>query len=72
MKKLITLTGIASIGVVLALISACETTSAGGGVASQQGQAGGQLGAKVPDQQLAHGPGGMGHLQQGSADTTNF
>ena len=37
MKKLITLTGIASIGVVLALISACETTSAGGGAASQPG-----------------------------------
>ena len=67
MKKLITLTGIAIIGVVLALISACETTSAGGGAASQQGQAGGQ-----PDQQLVHGPGGLGHIQQGSADTTNF
>ena len=39
MKNLITLTGIASIGVVLALISACETTGTGGGVASQQGQA---------------------------------
>ena len=50
MKKLITLTGIASIGVVLALISACETTSAGGGAASQQGQAGGQ-----PGQQLIQG-----------------
>jgi hypothetical protein len=50
MKKLITLTGIASIGAVLALISACETTSAGGGVASQQGQAGGQ-----PGQQLIQG-----------------
>jgi hypothetical protein len=37
MKKLITLTGIASIGVVLALISACETTSAVGGAASQPG-----------------------------------
>ena len=36
MKNLITLTGIASIGVVLALISACETTGTGGG---QQGQA---------------------------------
>lgn len=36
MKRLITLTGIASIGVVLALISACETTSAGGAAASQQ------------------------------------
>ena len=50
MKNLITLTGIASIGVVLALISACETTSAGGGVASQQSQAGGQ-----PGQQLIQG-----------------
>jgi hypothetical protein len=37
MKKLITLTGLASIGVVLALISACETTSAGGSAASQPG-----------------------------------
>src|SRR5215470_802612 len=35
MKKIITFMGIASIGVVLALISACETTSAGGGAASQ-------------------------------------
>ena len=50
MKKLITLTGIASIGVVLAVISACETTGTGGGVASQQGQAGGQ-----PGQQLIQG-----------------
>ena len=50
MKNLITLTGIASIGVVLALISACETTGIGGGVASQQGQAGGQ-----PGQQLIQG-----------------
>ena len=53
MKKLITLTGIATIGVVLALISACETTGTGGGVASQQGQAattGGQ-----PGQQLIQG-----------------
>jgi hypothetical protein len=50
MKKLITLTGFASIGAVLALMSACETTSAGGGVASQQGQAGGQ-----PGQQLIQG-----------------
>ena len=39
MKNLLTLTGIASIGVVLALISACETTGTGGGVASQQGAA---------------------------------
>ena len=50
MKNLITLTGIASIGVVLALISACETTGTGGGVASQQGQTGGQ-----PGQQLIQG-----------------
>ena len=50
MKKLITLTGIASIGAVLALMSACETTGTGGGVASQQGQAGGQ-----PGQQLIQG-----------------
>jgi len=39
MKNLITLTGIVSIGVVLALISACETTSTGGGAASQQAAA---------------------------------
>jgi len=39
MKNLITLTGIAGIGVVLALISACDTTGTGGGVASQQGAA---------------------------------
>jgi hypothetical protein len=50
MKNLITLTGIATIGVILALISACETTGTGGGVASQQGQAGGQ-----PGQQLIQG-----------------
>jgi hypothetical protein len=37
MKKLITLTGIASIGVVLALVSACETTTAAGGTAGQPG-----------------------------------
>jgi hypothetical protein len=50
MKKLIRLTGIASIAAVLALISACESTGTGGGVASQQGQAGGQ-----PGQQLIQG-----------------
>ena len=51
MKNLIT--SIASISLVLALISACETTGTGGGVASQQGQAaatGGQ-----PGQQLIQG-----------------
>jgi hypothetical protein len=53
MKNLITLAGVASIGVVLALMSACETTGTGGGGASQQGQAaatGGQ-----PGQQLIQG-----------------
>jgi hypothetical protein len=39
MKNLITLTGIASIGLALALISGCETTSTGGGAASQQATA---------------------------------
>ena len=39
MKNLITLAGVVSIGVVLALISACQTTGTGGGVSSQQGQA---------------------------------
>ena len=51
MKNLITLTGIASIGAVLALISACQSTGAAGGSAtSQQSQAGGQ-----PGQQLIQG-----------------
>jgi hypothetical protein len=53
MKTLITLTGIASIGVVLALISACETTGTGGGVASQQGQAAAT--GSQPGQQLIQG-----------------
>jgi hypothetical protein len=51
MKKLVTLTGIASIGVVLVLISACETTGTGG---SQQGQAAAQTGGQ-PGQQLIQG-----------------
>ena len=50
MKNLITLTGIASIGAVLALISACQSTGTAGGVTSAQGQAGGQ-----PGQQLIQG-----------------
>jgi hypothetical protein len=54
MKKLITLTGIASIGAVLALISACETTGTGGGVAGQQSQAAAQTGGQ-PGQQLIQG-----------------
>ena len=54
MKNLITLTGIASIGVVLALISACETTGTGGAVASQQGQTAAQT-VGQPGQQLIQG-----------------
>ena len=50
MKKLVTLIGIASIGAVLALVSACESTGTAGSVASQQSQAGGQ-----PGQQLIQG-----------------
>lgn len=51
MKNLLTLTGIASIGVVLALISACETTGTGGGASQQAAaQTGGQ-----PGQQLIQG-----------------
>jgi len=50
MKKLITATGIASIAAVGALIAACQSTATGGGVASQQGQGGGQ-----PGQQLIQG-----------------
>jgi hypothetical protein len=59
MKNLITLTGIASIGVVLALISACESTGTGGGVASQQGQAASSTGGhqatmnQLGEQQMA-------------------
>lgn len=49
-----TLVGIISIGVVLALISACETTGTGSGVASQQGQAAAQTGGQ-PGQQLIQG-----------------
>ena len=50
MKKIITLTAIASTSAVLALISACESTGAGGSVASQPSQGGGQ-----PGQQLIQG-----------------
>jgi hypothetical protein len=53
MKNLITLAGVASIGVVLALISACETTGTGGSVASQ-GPAAAQTGGQ-PGQQLIQG-----------------
>jgi hypothetical protein len=36
MKNLITLTGIAIIGMVLALVSGCDTTGTSGGAATQQ------------------------------------
>ena len=50
MKKLLTVTGIATIAAVMALIPACQSTATGGGVASQQSQGGGQ-----PGQQLIQG-----------------
>ena len=50
MKNLRTLAGIACTGMILALISACDTTGTGSGVASQQGQA-----AAQPGQQLIQG-----------------
>ena len=50
MKKLIRVTGIASIAALLALVSACQSTAAGAGVVSQQSQGGGQ-----PGQQLIQG-----------------
>lgn len=53
MKNLLTLTGVASIGIVLALVSACETTGTGGSVASQ-GQTAAQTGGQ-PGQQLIQG-----------------
>jgi hypothetical protein len=58
MKKLLTLTSIASIGVVLALISACQTTGAGGGEVSRKEALLSQSGFKVitvtdPKQQQA-------------------
>ena len=52
MKNLITLTTIASIGVALALVSACETTGTGGGVAGQQGQAAATTGGQPTMNQL--------------------
>ena len=52
MKNLITLTGIVSIGVVMALISGCETTGTGGSVASQQGQAAPSTGGQSTMNQL--------------------
>src|SRR5213592_5273489 len=58
MKKLLTLTSIASIGAVLALVSACQTTGAGGGEVSQKEALLSQSGFKVitvttPKQQQA-------------------
>ena len=58
MKKLLTLTSIASIGAVLALVSACQTTGAGGGEVSRKEALLSQSGFKVitvtdPKQQQA-------------------
>src|SRR6266516_4839983 len=58
MKKLLTLTSIASIGAVLALISACQTTGAGGGEVSRKETLLSQSGIRVitvtdPKQQQA-------------------
>ena len=58
MKKLITLTGIASIGAVLALLAACETTGTGQAAAPQKESLLSQSGFKVitvttPQQQQA-------------------
>jgi hypothetical protein len=58
MKKLLTLTSIASIGAVLALISACQTTGAGGGEVPRKEALLSQSGFKVitvtdPKQQQA-------------------
>jgi hypothetical protein len=58
MKKLLTLTSIASIGAVLALISACQTTGAAGGEVSRKETLLSQSGFKVvtvtdPKQQQA-------------------
>jgi hypothetical protein len=47
MKKLLTLTSIASIGAVLALISACQTTGAAGGEVSRKETLLSQSGFKV-------------------------
>ena len=47
MKKLLTLTSIASIGAVLILISACQTTGAGGGEVSRKEALLSQSGFKV-------------------------
>jgi hypothetical protein len=58
MKKLLTLTGIAGIGAVLALLAACQTTSTGGDVVAQKEALLTQSGFKVitvttPKQQQA-------------------
>jgi hypothetical protein len=53
MKNLLTLTGIATISVVLAFISGCDTTGTGGGTASQQTAA--ATGGGQPGQQLIEG-----------------
>jgi len=72
MKKLLTLTSIASIGAVLALISACQTTGAGGGEVSRKETLLSQSGFRVitvtdPKQQQA-----VNGLAQGRCSAVMF
>src|SRR4026208_996824 len=72
MKKLLTLTSIASICAVLALISACQTTSAGGGEVSRKEALLSQSGFKVitvtdPKQQQA-----INGLAQGRCSAVHY
>src|SRR4029450_10909240 len=72
MKKVLTLTSIASIGTVLALISACQTTGAGGGEVSRKEALLSQSGFKVvtvtdPKQQQA-----VNGLAQGRCSAVTF
>jgi hypothetical protein len=72
MKKLLTLTGIASIGAVLALLAACQTTGTGQAAASQKESLLSQSGFKVitvttPKQQEA-----VSGLAQGRCSAVNY
>jgi hypothetical protein len=72
MKKLLILTGIAGIGTVLALISACQTTGAGGGEVSRKEALLSQSGFKVitvtdPKQQQA-----VSGLAQGRCSAVHY
>jgi crotonobetainyl-CoA:carnitine CoA-transferase CaiB-like acyl-CoA transferase len=72
MKKLLTLTGIASIGAVLALLAACQTTGTGQAAASQKESLLSQSGFKVitvttPKQQQA-----VSGLAQGRCSAVHY